>query len=137
MRTSRIYILLLTFISSIFISDMNAATSKTPDFAFPKKVSAQAENELSAALKANDGPAITRALIDYYLAQTRISEDNTQKAIKKIEEIAVSSTDPVLKSMLSTLQAEIYNGSLTGVTYRSLHCQTTSTNGAENSSKLK
>lgn len=114
MRTSKIYILLLTFISSIFISDMNAATSKTPDFAFPKKVSAQAENELSAALKANDGPAITRALIDYYLAQTRISEDNTQKAIKKIEEIAVSSTDPVLKSMLSTLQAEIYNATYQG-----------------------
>lgn len=107
MRIGRIFILLLTFV--YMFSDMNATTPRIPDFSFPKKVSAQSERDLSTALATNDGPAITRALIDYYLAQTRISEDNTLSAIAKIEAVATTTSDPVLKAILSTLEARIYN----------------------------
>lgn len=110
MRTGRIInILLLTFIS-IFVSiEMNANTSVKPDFAYPKTVSAQAEKALSQALKAGDGPAITRALMDFYLARTRIDSANAGEAIAKIDSICRSSSDPVLKAMLLTLQADIYS----------------------------
>lgn len=110
MRTGRIMqILLLTFISLFVSIEMKANTPPVkPDFAFPKTVSANAEKSLASALKANDGPEITRALIDYYLARTRIDRANAASALARIDSVCAASADPVLKAILLTLQADIY-----------------------------
>ncbi|MCM1354890.1 MAG: hypothetical protein NC212_00620 [Staphylococcus sp.] len=47
-------------------------------------------------------------MINYYIAEVKIDKSNTQSAINKIDSIAATSSDPVLKSILSTLQADIY-----------------------------
>lgn len=110
MRTGRIsHILLLTFISLLVSIDMNATTPVKPDFAFPKTVSANSEKSLAEAMKTDDGPAITRALINYYLAQTRIDAANARGALARIDSVCASSADPVLKAILLTLQADIYS----------------------------
>lgn len=109
MRTGRILILLFTFISLLYVKQMNANTPQRPDFAYPKTVSANSAKSLAAALSANDGPGIVRALIDYYLAETRIDSSNATKAIGRIDSITASTSDGVLKAMLLTLQADIYS----------------------------
>lgn len=109
MRTGRIFILLFTFISLLLGQEMNANTPKRPDFAYPKTVSADASKALAKALDASDGPAITRALLDYYLAQTKIDASNGVGVVEKIDSICTASSDPLLKAMLLTLQADIYS----------------------------
>lgn len=91
-------ILLLTFISLFVSIEMKANTPPLkPDFAFPKTVSANAEKSLASALKANDGPEITRALIDYYLARTRIDRANAASALARIDSVCAASADRCLK----------------------------------------
>lgn len=109
MCAGRIYILLSVF-TLIFLKTMslNAQTASKPDFAYPKTVSLQSEKALGSAIKNNDSPAVMRALIDYYLAESRIDINRSAKAIKKIDSIAGCTRDKVLKSMLNTLQADIY-----------------------------
>ncbi len=109
MRTGRISILLFTVVSLLFLNDVSATTPKAPDFAYPKTVSLQAAKSLESALGKSDGPAITRALIDLYLADTRIDSDKAPQAIAKIDSISTASADPVLKAMLLTLEADIYS----------------------------
>lgn len=108
MRTGRISILLFTFVYLLFINDVSATTTKIPDFAYPKTVSQQAAKSLATAIEKNDGPEITRALINLYLADTRIDGDKAPQAIAKIDSICAASADPVLKAMLLTLGANIY-----------------------------
>lgn len=109
MRIGRIFILLFTFISISLSSEMNANTNRTPDFAYPKTVSTESLQQLSTALKTDDGPKVVRALMDYYLAQTAIDNGNAANALAKIDSIAQVSTDEVVKSMLLTLEADIYS----------------------------
>ncbi len=108
MRTGRITKLLFTFVFLFSLLNVNATAQKKPDFAYPKTVSLQAEKALTSALDKSDGAAITRALIDYYLAETRISRSKAYNAIKKINDICDRSSDSVLKAMLLTLEADIY-----------------------------
>ena len=109
MRIGKIFILLFTFISVSIHIDMNANTPKTPDFAYPKTVSTESLRQLSAALKTDDGPKVVRALMDYYLARTAIDSGNAGNALAKIDSIATASSDDILKSMLFTLEADIYS----------------------------
>ena len=109
MRIGRILILLSMFISLLSNTEMNASTPQRPDFAYPQTVSAEAEKSLQQALDAADGPAILRALLDYYLAQTSISNENAQPVLNRIDSICTASADPLLKAMLLTLQADIYS----------------------------
>ncbi|WP_305150357.1 alpha-2-macroglobulin family protein [uncultured Duncaniella sp.] len=109
MRIGKIFILLFTFISVSIHIDMNANTPKTPDFAYPKTVSTESLRQLSAALKTDDGSKVVRALMDYYLARTAIDSGNAGNALAKIDSIATASSDDILKSMLFTLEADIYS----------------------------
>ena len=109
MRIGRIIILLSMFISLLSNTEMNASTPQRPDFAYPQTVSAEAEKSLQQALDAADGPAILRAVLDYYLAQTSISNENAQPVLNRIDSICTASADPLLKAMLLTLQADIYS----------------------------
>ncbi|MCM1505457.1 MAG: hypothetical protein NC127_09705, partial [Muribaculum sp.] len=80
-----------------------------PDFAFPQKVSEQSEKDLKIALGKNDGPATARAIIDYYLAETRIAPDKSGEIVNRIDSIAGETHDQILRSILFTLEADIYN----------------------------
>lgn len=109
MRASRILFLLSVFtLLSFSALTLDAQTATKPDFAYPQTVSRQSEKALNAATERHDGPATVRALIDYYLAESRIDVTRSSLAIKKIDSIAAITSDPVLKSMLSTLEADIY-----------------------------
>ncbi|MDE5826988.1 MAG: hypothetical protein K2H57_05400, partial [Duncaniella sp.] len=111
MRTGRIIIiLLLAVISLLSVKQMNATTApQRPDFAYPKTVNENARKSLAAALSAGDGPGTVRALIDSYLAETRIDSSNATAAIAEIDSIASATSDGVLKAMLLTLEADIYS----------------------------
>ncbi len=110
MYASRIFFLLsvFAFLSLCKPIDLNAQTATRPDFAYPKTVSRQAEKDLSSALEKHDGPATVRALIDYYLAESRIDALRSANAISKIDSVAALASDPVLRSMLIMLEADIY-----------------------------
>ena len=47
--------------------------------------------------------------MDYYLARTAIDSGNAGNALAKIDSIATASSDDILKSMLFTLEADIYS----------------------------
>ncbi len=88
---------------------MRASTPQKPNFAFPKTVVTNSEAQLSKALAASDGPAITRALINGCIASAMIDPDSIGSSISKIEQIAATTPDPVLCSMLSILEARLYS----------------------------
>ena len=78
------FIILLTTITN-FSAKANEVNK--PDFAFPQKVSQQAETNLNNALKTGNGNAIIRSLIDFSIAQTLINSDSIQPIINKIEQV--------------------------------------------------
>lgn len=81
----------------------------TPDFAYPKTVSANALAQLKKAVKADDRQAIVRSLLDYTMAQGAISRENLPTSIGLIDSVANSASSLTLRAMLLTLQASIYN----------------------------
>ena len=103
----KISILLLLSIAIHF--NMVAKNTIDPDFAFPQKVSLQAEEDLKRALKDNNGNAVVRSLIDYSIAQSLINTDSIQSIINKIEQVAVKEKNPCTKALLNTLLCQIYS----------------------------
>lgn len=106
---------LIISLGAIFVSLLMALSAKTvsgttaPDFAYPKKVSAQAEKDLKKALKANDGKATINAIIRLGLAEGAISQDNLPTVISRISQIADDENDAITRSLLRTLLADIYS----------------------------
>lgn len=82
---------------------------KTPDFAYPETVSTQARKNLATALAAGNSEVVLRNLLDYTLAQSSVSADNLPAALALIDSVIGVSSDPVLRAMLQTLEAELYN----------------------------
>ncbi len=97
----------------VTVGVMTAQTSgrgvKAPDFAYPQTVSAQAEKNLAVALRDGDSRGVVRSLLDYTLAKGAVSGDNIPACIALVDSVRDASTDAVLRSMLSTLEAVIYN----------------------------
>lgn len=91
---------------AIFINAMASVTA--PDFAYPKKVTAESEKTLKKAIKESDSKAIVKALMNLTIAQSEISNTSLQKNLALIDKISKESTDATLKSMLDILQADIY-----------------------------
>lgn len=96
--------LILILMSVMFFSVFGAMPTK-PDFAYPKTVSQNAEKELKAALKKQDGPAAVRALLDYGLAQTQINPDNLDKTMAYFSEVSEKLNSPAAKAMIMLAQA--------------------------------
>ncbi len=78
-----------------------------PDFAFPKTVSSNAQSQLKAAEKSNDGPATVRALIDYSLAQIAINPDRSENMLTMMSEVEQRAKQPVTKAMIQLLRAKL------------------------------
>lgn len=76
-----------------------------PDFAFPKTVSQNSEKELKSALKASDGPATVRALLNYGLAQTAINPDKLNSTMDYFESVASKVKDPATQAMIQLARA--------------------------------
>ena len=101
---------LITLLTSLFCTmGMNAANAiSEPDFAFPKKVSAQAEINLATALKKSDGQAVVRALIDLTLAQSAITVDSLPSTLERIKQVQAEEKYERTKALLNILTAQIY-----------------------------
>lgn len=108
MRYGRIIVLLSAFIFLSLHVAANADTPRCPDFAYPKTASIDSQKSLEKAFKDADAPGIVRALTNFYLAETAVYADNANAAIEKIDSVANQTADPVLKSVLLTLEANIY-----------------------------
>jgi len=82
---------------------------KAPDFAYPETVSSQARKNLDVALAKGDDMGVMRSLLDYTLAQGAISSGNVPAVLAKIDSLRSAAKDGVLRGMLATLEAAIYN----------------------------
>lgn len=112
MKTSRL--LSWLFISLFIISgihEMNARSAMPqPDFAFPQRVSKQAEKDLKSAIRDNNGPLTLRALMDYGLAQSLVDTDNLPEILKQMQSLRSDSRiSDASRAMIALLQATVYN----------------------------
>ena len=79
-----------------------------PDFAYPEKVSADAQKHLDKALASGDGRGVISSLINYTIAQSLIDKDCLPATVKHIEQIAQAEKDPCTRALLYTLLVDIY-----------------------------
>lgn len=100
---------ILPLLIAIFTS-VSIMASVKPDFAFPKKVEAQSEKSLKAALKSGDSPAAMRALMNLTLARSEVNAGSLAESLARIEKIENGTSDPALAAMLALLRADIYCG---------------------------
>lgn len=97
---------ILTITMSIStISGFGALPSK-PDFAYPKTVSTNAQKELKAAIKRQNGPDAVRALLDYGLAQTAINPDKLEATMEYFNEVSGKIHSPAAKAMIMLAEGD-------------------------------
>ncbi len=100
------------FISTLIAVLMTIAASsqqvKTPDFAYPKTVSKNADARLAAALKAGNDVAALRALTDWYLAQAMTAPENITPALNRIDSVCGRLASAPARAVGSLLKADIY-----------------------------
>lgn len=109
-RVVTLFIALLTLLTVMAAqARKKTPTGGVPDFAYPEKVLATAQKDLTAALKSGNGEATVNALVRYGLAKSAVSADSLKSVIARIDGIRLSSTDPAVKSMLALIEADIYN----------------------------
>lgn len=92
---------------SILLSGFAVAYAAKPDFAFPEQVSKTASKELKSAMKADDGPATMRALINLTLAQGLMEPDSIARLERTVAGVTDKAKNPVTKAMSLLLRAEI------------------------------
>lgn len=80
-----------------------------PDFAYPKQVIKQSENDLNKAIKDGNSKDVIKSLINYSVAQDLINNDSIQNTISKIEQIIEIEKEPCNKALLNTLLLKIYS----------------------------
>lgn len=102
------YILASILFLATGIAPVHSSTYSAPDFAYPQKVSEQAEKRLKQSISDKDGFGTIKALIDYSLAQSMISSDNLPEAMSRIEHIAQAEDNDCTRAILYTLLADIY-----------------------------
>ncbi len=93
----------------LFVTMKANAQYSQPNFAYPKTVGKNAVASLDKALADGDGKLLVRSLIDYGLAETAVDRDSLQPVLDRIAEITAVEKDVVTQSLLSLLQADIYN----------------------------
>ena len=84
------------------------ATAKATDFNFPETVITEATKQLDKAQKAGDSQGVIDALVKIYIAKTHISGDFMPEAIAMVDSAAKASSDRVAKSLLYSLEADMY-----------------------------
>lgn len=84
------------------------ATAKATDFNFPETVITEATKQLDKAQKAGDSQGVIDALVKISIAKTHISGDFMPEAIAMVDSAAKASSDRVAKSLLYSLEADMY-----------------------------
>ena len=84
------------------------ATAKATDFNFPETVITEATKQLDKAQKAGDSQGVIDALVKISIAKTHISRDFMPEAIAMVDSAAKASSDRVAKSLLYSLEADMY-----------------------------
>lgn len=97
--------LLATFAVAGPLAGFGAMPSK-PDFAYPKTVSENAEKQLKTALKADNGPATVRALLDLGLAKAAVNPDDKEKILDIFTQTAAKVKNPVTRAMIGLARAD-------------------------------
>ncbi len=87
------------------IGATTGASAKTPDFNYPKTVSATAETDLQSALKSNDGKKVVDAMVRYSIAQSIISSDNMAGIMNRLDSVKSQERRPEYRSMLCYFEA--------------------------------
>ena len=101
----------ITIFVLLLLSGINIGFSQTnePDFAFPKKVTQEAEANLNKALKNGNGKLVIESLIEYAVAQDKINSDSIQSTLNKIERVASVEKDPCIRALINILLSQIYS----------------------------
>lgn len=97
-------------ILSIFVAVAGVAAAwgeGVADFAFPRKVSAEALTQLDKALKSGDGNAVVDAMIRYSIAESSISRQSIDTIMPRIELLAAKEKRADIKALLYHLEARI------------------------------
>ena len=76
------------------------------DFAFPRKVSAEALTQLDRAMRSGDGNAVVDAMIRYSIAQSSISKQSIDTIMPRIEQLAAKEKRADIKALLYCLEAK-------------------------------
>ncbi len=92
----------------IYFSISVDAEVNSPDFAYPQKVSDQAETVLRQAIQKKDGNKIIQSLVHLSIAKSLISSDNLPATISRIEKVTAEEKDNCTKALLNILLADIY-----------------------------
>ena len=98
-------LLLLIFVAVAVVA--SAMGQSVVDFAFPRKVSAEALTQLDKALKSGDGNAVVDAMIRYSIAQSSISKQSIDTIVPRIEQLAVKEKRADIKALLYHLEARV------------------------------
>ena len=77
------------------------------DFAFPRKVSAEALTQLDRAMRSGDGNAVVDAMIRYSIAQSSISKQSIDTIMPRIEQLAAKEKRADIKALLYCLEATV------------------------------
>lgn len=79
-----------------------------PDFAYPQKVSVNAEKQLKKSLRSGNDIMALRSLIDYSLAQSNITVQNLPQILELMDKTMPELSDAGSRSLLYLLKARIY-----------------------------
>ena len=97
-------------ILSILLS-LNAMASN-PDFRYPENVIKEATEQMAAASKKGDTKSTVDALVKFAIAKTSISADYMPEIISMTDSLANTVQDKVAKSLLLSLEADMYMATL-------------------------
>ncbi|MBR5638919.1 MAG: TonB-dependent receptor plug domain-containing protein [Muribaculaceae bacterium] len=104
---------LLLFIFVAFAVVASAMGQGSADFAFPRKVSAEALTQLDKALKSGDGNAVVNALVRYSLAESSISKQNVDTIMSRIEHVARQEGHADTRALIYYLAARLLDSYVT------------------------
>ena len=89
----------------------------SPDFAFPKKVSADARKQLYKAMSDKNGAVAIQALMQVVIADNLISQENAGKGAALIDSVAERLAEPY-SSLAYLLEARLYRDIYSANSYR-------------------
>lgn len=97
-----------SFLLCCFAAASLVSAAKAPDFSFPETVITEATGQLSKAQHAGDSQDMIDAIVKISIAKTHISGDFMPEAIAMVDSTAKASPDRVAKSLLYSLEADMY-----------------------------
>ena len=118
---------IITLFVVMLVMSFTAFAQDAPNFAFPRKVSAEALTQLDKALTSGDGKAVVDALVRYSLAQSSISKQQIDSIMPRIEQVAQQERRLDIKALLYHLEARVLSDYASRFGYPSVDIDTVPT----------